>query len=217
MSRKPILFAAMLLALVFACRKPGEKINSGAAGNPGTDTSTTQTSGTDTSGTTTTNGTAMSATATGSTGGTVSTLSAGEKDFVIKAAQGGLAEVQLGQMARSKASDPNVQQFARKMVDDHSKANDELKQLATTKGLGLPTGPDDEHKAMASQLQGASGKAFDKAYMTGQLSDHEKTVDLFQKEATSGQDADLKSWASKTLPTLQEHLRMAKDTQKKLK
>lgn len=217
MSRKTILFAAMLLALVFACRKPGEKVDSGAAGNAGTDTSTTQTSGTDTSGTTTTNGTAMSATTTGSTGGTVSNLSADEKDFVIKAAQGGLAEVQLGQTAQSKATDPNVLQFAKKMVDDHSKANDELKQLATTKGLALPTETDDEHKAVASKLQGTTGKDFAKGYMTAQVSDHEKTVNLFQKEATSGQDADLKSWASKTLPTLQEHLRMAKDTQKKLK
>ncbi len=216
MSRKTILFAALLLAFVFACRKPGEKVNSGAAGNPGTDTSTTTTSGTDTSGTTTTNGTAQSATSTGSTG-TVSNLSAADKDFVMKAAQGGMAEVQLGQTAQSKATDPDVQAFAKKMVDDHSKANDELKQLATTKGLALPADLDAEHKKVVDDISGKSGKAFDKAYMSAMVSDHEKTVKLLQKESTSAQDADLKNWASKTLPTVEEHLNMAKQTAKKIK
>ena len=217
MLRKPILLAALLLAFVFACRKPGEKVNSGAAGNPGTDTSTTTTSGTDTSGTTTTNGTAQSATSTGSTG-TVSNLSAADKDFVMKAAQGGMAEVQLGQTAQSKATDPDdVQAFAKKMVDDHSKANDELKQLATTKGLALPADLDAEHKKVVDEISAKSGKGFDKAYMSAMVNDHEKTVKLLQKESTSAQDADLKSWASKTLPTVEEHLNMAKQTAKKIK
>ncbi len=217
MLRKPILFAALLLASVFACRKPGEKVNSGAAGNPGTDTSTTTTSGTDTSGTTTTNGTAQPATTTGSTGATVSNLSAADKDFVMKAAQGGMAEVQLGQTAQSKATDPDVQAFARKMVDDHSKANDELKQLATTKGLALPADLDAVHKKVVDEISGKSGKGFDKAYMSAMVNDHEKTVKLLQKESKSAQDADLKSWASKTLPTVEEHLNMATTTKKKLK
>ena len=217
MSRKTILFAALLLAFVFACRRPGEKVNAGAAGNAGTDTSTTTTSGTDTSGTTTTNGTAQSATTTGSTGGTVSNLSADDKDFVMKAAQGGMAEVQVGQTAQSKAQDPDVQSFAKKMVDDHSKANDELKQLATTKGLALPTDLDAEHKKAVDDLSNKSGRDFDKAYMKAMVSDHEKTVKLLENESKNAKDADLKNWASKILPTVQDHLRMAKDTQKKLK
>jgi putative membrane protein len=216
MSRKVLPFAAMLLAFVFACRKPGEKVDTGAAGNPVTDTSTTTTSGTDTSGTTTTS-TAASATTTGSTGATVSNLSAGDKEFVMKAAQGGMAEVQLGQTAQSKASDPNVQSFAKKMVDDHSKANDELKQLATTKGLAVPADLDAEHKKVVDDLSKKSGKDFDKAYMKEMVGDHEKTASLLKKESSKAQDADLKNWASKILPTVEEHLRMAKDTQKKLK
>jgi putative membrane protein len=160
---------------------------------------------------------AASATTTGSTGGTVSNLSAEDKDFVMKAAQGGMTEVQVGQTAQTKSQSPDVQAFAKKMVDDHSKANDELKQLATTKGLALPAELDTEHKKAVDELSGKSGKDFDKAYMKAMVSDHEKTVSLLQKEMKDARHADLKNWASKILPTVQEHLRMAKDTQKKVK
>lgn len=210
-----IFAAALLVAAVLACRQPGEKVNSGAAGTTAT-ASSTSTSGTDTSGTTTTS-TAASATTTGSTGGTVSNLSDADKDFVMKAAIGGMAEVQAGQTAQQKAQNADVKAFANRMVQDHSKGNDELKQLATVKGLALPTEVDAEHKKKADALSSKSGAAFDKTYMSDMVSDHEKVVKEFQKAAQSANDTDIKNWASKTLPTLQEHLRMAQETRKKLK
>jgi putative membrane protein len=197
--RRSILAAALLLAFVSACRNPGEKVNSGAAGS----------SGTDTSGTT--------AITTGSTGGTVSNLSAEDKTFVMKAAEGGMAEVRLGRTAQSKSQNADVQAFAKRMVDDHSKANDELKQLATTKGLALPTDLDTEHKKVVGEISGKSGKNFDRSYMNEMVGDHDRTLKALQDASTNAKDADIKNWASKTLPIVQEHLRMAKETQKKVK
>ena len=212
--RLTAILVALLVVAAMACRNSNEKVSNGAAGT--TDTSTTSTSGTDTSGTTTTS-TAASATTTGSTGGTVSNLSAADKDFVMKAAIGGMSEVQMGQTAQQKGQSADVKTFGNRMVTDHSKANDELKQLATTKGLALPTDVDAAHKKTADEIAAKSGKAFDKAYMTDMVKDHEEDVKEFEKQSKSANDADIKNWAAKTLPTLQEHLRMAKDTAKKVK
>ena len=206
--------AALLVVAVMGCRSDSEKLNSGAAGT--TDTSTTSTSGTDTSGTTTTNS-AASATTTGSTGGTVSNLSAQDKEFVMKAAMGGMAEVQMGQTAQAKAQSADVKAFGKRMVDDHSKASDELKQLVTVKGLAMPTETTQENKDAAQHLSSLSGKAFDKAYMDHMVEDHVKDVAEFQKASDSATDADIRNWAAKTLPTLQEHLRMARETAKKVR
>ncbi|GAC1431993.1 MAG: hypothetical protein NVSMB68_04400 [Thermoanaerobaculia bacterium] len=136
---------------------------------------------------------------------------------MIKAAQGGMAEVAMGNMAASKATNAAVKAFGSRMVTDHSKANDELKQLATTKGLALPTDPGGEYRKTADALSKNNGADFDKAYIHDMIEDHGKDVNDFQKEAGNGKDADLRSWASKTLPTLQEHLRMARDAQAKIK
>ena len=209
-----VIVAALLVAVGLACQRNEEKVNSGAAGT--TDTSTTSTSGTDTSGTTATS-TAASATTTGSTGGTVSNLSAADKEFVMKAAMGGMAEVQMGQTAQQKGQNADVKTFGNHMVTDHSKANDELKQLATVKGLALPTDLDAKHKKTADEIASKNGKAFDKAYMDDMVKDHEEDVAEFQKASQNSTDADIKLWATKTLPTLQQHLRMAKDTQKKVR
>ena len=202
---RPYLFAFLAVALcAFGCNKEN---------NANTDTtgaSTTSTSGTDTSGTTST-------TSTGSSGGTVSALSDDDKAFVMKAANGGMAEVAGGQTASTKATNADVKTFGQRMVTDHSKANDELKQLATVKGLALPTQVDADNQKMLDDLSKKSGKEFDKAYMADMVKDHTEDVAEFQKESTSAQDPDLKAWVTKTLPTLQEHLRMAQDTQKKLK
>ena len=208
-----VIIAALLVVAAMACRNSGEKVSNGAAGT--TDTSTTSTSGTDTSGTTTTS-TAASAT-TPSSGGTVSNLSAADKEFVMKAAIGGMAEVQMGQTASQKGQNADVKAFGARMVTDHGKANDELKQLATTKGLTLPSDVDAKHKKTADAIAAKNGKDFDKAYMTDMVRDHEEDVKEFEKESKSAQDADLRNWAAKTLPTLQDHLRMAKETAKKVK
>jgi len=139
-------------------------------------------------------------------------LAGADKSFAEKAAIGGLAEVQLGNMAQQKAASDQVKQFAARMVTDHSKANDELKQIASTKGMQLPSAPDDKHKKDMDRLQKMSGAAFDKAYMSHMVDDHKHDVAEFKKQAGSGNDADLKAFASKTLPTLEEHLQLAQTT-----
>ena len=140
-----------------------------------------------------------------------SKLSASDLKFVKEAAVGGMEEVQLGQLAAQKASDPEVKNFGQHMVDDHSKANTQLMQLASQKGLTPPTTlPADKQKDM-DRLNSLSGAAFDKAYMSMMVKDHKKDVSEFQKESKSGKDSDLKSFASTTLPTLQNHLKMAQD------
>ncbi|HZS44585.1 MAG TPA: DUF4142 domain-containing protein [Blastocatellia bacterium] len=136
--------------------------------------------------------------------------------FVEDAAKGGMAEVQLGQLAVQKASSPDVKNFGQRMIDDHSKANNELKDLASRKSMTIPTAVDPKDKATMDRLSKLSGKAFDRAYMDDMVKDHEKDVAEFRNEASNGKDADIKSWASKTLPTLEDHLKMAKTTYAKL-
>lgn len=142
---------------------------------------------------------------------------AGDSAFVTKAAQGGLAEVELGNLAKQKASSDAVKQFADRMISDHGKANDELKSLAGGKNITVPSAVGAKDKAVMDRLSKLSGPAFDRAYMRDMVADHKKDVAEFQKEANNGRDADVKSWAAKTLPTLQEHLKIAEDTAAKLK
>jgi putative membrane protein len=137
---------------------------------------------------------------------------ASDQQFVKKAAEGGLAEVELGQLATSKASNDAVKQFGQKMVDDHGKANDELKSIAQQKSITLPTELNAKDKAEKARLEKLSGAEFDKAYMQHMVKDHKKDVAEFQKESTSAKDSDVKQFASKTLPTLQEHLQLAQQT-----
>lgn len=138
--------------------------------------------------------------------------------FMKKAAEAGLAEVEASKLAASKASNTQVKSFAQQMVDDHSKANDELKALAASKGVTLPTEPSMAQKAKLKLLQGADGANFDKRYAESfGLKAHEDTVSLFQKESQKAKDPEVKAWAEKTLPTLQHHLEMAKDMDKSVK
>jgi putative membrane protein len=151
-------------------------------------------------------------TANPSSGSTAQSVPSSDKSFAEKAAIGGLAEVEMGKLAQEKAGSEQVKQFGQRMVDDHSKANDELKQVATAKGLTLPTDLDAKHKSKLDKLQKLSGAQFDRAYMDDMVADHKQDVGEFQKEAKSGKDSDIKGFASKTLPTLQEHLKMAEST-----
>jgi putative membrane protein len=139
---------------------------------------------------------------------------AADEAFVIKAAKGGLAEVALGKLAAEKASSDDVKKFGRRMADDHGKAADELKALAHAKNMTLPTEIDPKDKALQNRLSKLSGEAFDRAYMQAMLADHRKDVAEFRTESSSGRDADVKSWASKTLPTLEEHLKLAQAASK---
>ncbi len=100
------------------------------------------------------------------------------------------------------------------MVDDHSKANDELKTLAQNKNITLPTDLDAKHKALRDRLSKLQGAQFDKAYMQAMVQDHKQDVSEFRHESTSGTDPDVKSFAAKTLPTLEDHLKLAQDANK---
>jgi putative membrane protein len=135
-----------------------------------------------------------------------------DEHFIKEAAIGGLAEVELGKLASEKAQSADVKRFGQKMVDDHGKANDELKTLAKDKNVTLPTEIDAKHKAVTDRLSKLSGDAFDRAYMQAMLKDHREDVAAFRTESKSGKDGDVKAWAAKTLPTLEEHLKMAQDT-----
>jgi putative membrane protein len=143
-------------------------------------------------------------------------VAAADRAFVMEAARGGMAEVELGKLAADKAASADVKQFGQRMVDDHSKANDELKAWASQKNVTLPADMDAKQKALHHRLSGLSGAAFDRAYMNDMVADHNHDVAAFTRESKMAKDADLKAWAGKTLPTLQEHQKMAKDIHAKL-
>lgn len=143
-------------------------------------------------------------------------LNGGDRDFVMKAAMGGMAEVKLGEMASQRASNDEVKQFAQRMVTDHGKANNELKDLAARKNVTLPTEIDAKHKATHDRLIKLSGADFDREYMREMVKDHDKDVAMFEKASQSSRDADLKNWAAQTLPTLREHQKMARDIASKV-
>jgi putative membrane protein len=154
--------------------------------------------------------------ATQKTAGTSGTLAPSDHNFVNEAAIGGMAEVELGNLAKEKASNPDVKSFGERMASDHGKANDELKSWAQQKNVTLPTELDAKHKATQERLAKLSGEAFDKAYMKEMVADHTHDVAAFKRESTSAKDADLKSWAGKTLPTLEDHMKLAKETNAKV-
>jgi putative membrane protein len=149
--------------------------------------------------------------------GSANRLAGADHTFVTKAAEGGLAEVQLGNLAKDKATNPDVKTFGQQMVDDHSKANDELKTLASSKGITLPAEPDAKQKAEHDRLSKLSGAEFDREYMRLMVSDHRTDVAEFRRESEHGTDADVKAFAAKTLPTLEHHLQMAESTEAKVK
>ena len=144
------------------------------------------------------------------TAGTVK-LSAMDKKFITKAAQGGMAEVQLAQLAQQKSTDDNVKKFAQKMIDDHTPANDKLTQIATAKGDTPPTDLSAADQKMMSKLQGMDGKKFDSTYLKGQVKSHKEMLKLFSDESKKGTDADLKAFADQTIPVVQSHITMAQN------
>jgi len=142
-------------------------------------------------------------------GAKVASVSSADTDFMRKVAAGGATEVELGKLAATKGASADVKSFGSHMVDDHTKAGDELKQLASSKSVSLPDGPDAKQRGQIDAIGKLDGKAFDAAFKQQMVQDHRTTVAAFQKTAAGGHDADLKAWAKKTLPTLQEHLKMA--------
>jgi putative membrane protein len=133
---------------------------------------------------------------------------AAEEDsrFAVEAANGGMTEVELGKLAQEKASDTRVKEFGTMMVQDHSKANEELKALAAQKNITLPATPGDEQQKRIADMAAMSGRDFDKAYIKEMVKDHEKDVKLFEEAQKNVKDADMLQFIERTLPTLRAHL-----------
>ena len=136
-------------------------------------------------------------------------VSSQDQKFIKEAAQGGMMEVELGRLATQKAANADVKAFGQRMVDDHGKANEQLKSLAAQKGVTLPVALPTYMRKEMDKLSKLSGAEFDKMYMSHMVKDHKKDVAEFEKEASKADDSSLKSFAQQTLPTLREHLQMA--------
>jgi putative membrane protein len=139
-----------------------------------------------------------------------------DQDFATEAAQGGLMEVRLGELAQQQAKAQAVKDFGQRMVQDHGEANDKLMQIAEQKGIELPQDLSEDAQQTVEELQQQSGAEFDEAYMDEMVSDHEDDVAAFEDYVENAQDQDLRAFAEETLPTLQEHLDLAKQTQEQV-
>jgi putative membrane protein len=145
------------------------------------------------------------------------TIDEGSATFMVKAANGGMAEVDLAGLAQQKASSQQVKDFASMMITDHSGANDQLKALAAQKNVTLPAAPSDEKQKTKTDLSEKSGANFDKEYMKIMVKEHEETINLFEKAVNDAKDPDVSAFADKTLPKLREHLTKAKAVRDGLK
>lgn len=132
-----------------------------------------------------------------------------DKVFVEEALKGGMAEVQLGQLALQKSNNVDVKQFAQKMVDDHTKMGDQMKQVAQQIGVKVPDGPSKKDKEMIAKLQALSGDDFDKAYMKDMVKDHKNDLGDFKTEADNGSNPTVKNAASQGSQIINQHLQMA--------
>jgi len=139
-----------------------------------------------------------------------------DQTFVNKAVASDLAEINISRLAVKNSKDEGVKKFAQRMIDDHGKTSKELLDLVNKKSMKAPERMDAEHDRLAKKLTSLSGSEFDKAYVAGQVKDHEAAVALFESQSKDGKDDDLKAWAKKTLPHLREHLKMAKELNKKV-
>ena len=137
-----------------------------------------------------------------------------DAEFAVAAANGGMAEVALSKIADEKATDPKVKEFAKQMITDHSKANAELKTLAASKNITLPSAPNEEKQKAAADLGAKSGTDFDKAYISQMKKDHNETVKLFEDAQKEVKDAELKAFIDKTLPVIKAHAEHVKSLDK---
>jgi putative membrane protein len=137
-----------------------------------------------------------------------------DRKFAKDVALSGMTEVELGKLATEKASRDDIKQFGQKMVNDRTKANDLLKEVATKENFAIPDTIDSKHQSRVAKLSKLSGEEFDRAYVKDQLKDHQTAVRDFEAEAKNGTDANMKAFASNMLPTLQQHLELAKNLNK---
>ncbi|CAD7797350.1 hypothetical protein CHRY9390_00154 [Chryseobacterium aquaeductus] len=139
-------------------------------------------------------------------GTTENAMSTQDKEFVDAAAKGGMMEVMMGELAAKNGTSATVKSLGEMMAKDHGKANDELKKWAASVNYSLPTTLNAEQQKMHDDLKAKKGADFDRTYTDMMVTDHKKDIALFQKQASSGSDASVKAFASKTLPTLEHHL-----------
>lgn len=139
-----------------------------------------------------------------------------DNKFALDAVSGGMAEVRLGQLAESNGSNTAVKEFGKQMQTDHGKANDQLKGIMSKDNVPVSRGMNEQDQATYDKLSKLTGAAFDKAYAKQMVEDHQKDIAAFQREASSGQNPDLKNFAQQTLPTLQNHLQMAQSLEEKI-
>ena len=140
-----------------------------------------------------------------------------DTEFAVEAADGGLLEVELGKLAQKNGSSSVVKDFGKMMETEHSKANDELKNLAQAKNITLPTMMSDDHQKDYDDLAAKTGKDFDKAYADLMVKDHKDDIDDFKEQARDGKNPDLKAWAAEKVPTLEMHLQKAQAMQDAVK
>jgi putative membrane protein len=141
--------------------------------------------------------------------------SSSDKKFVHSALEGGNAEVKLGQLAAQKSNSEDVKQFGQKMVDDHTKMGEQMKQVAQQEGITVPEGIPAKDKALEMKLNSLSGEAFDKAYIKAMVQDHRKDLSEFKKEANSGNDTSIKDAANQGSQIISQHLQMAEQIAQK--
>jgi len=139
-----------------------------------------------------------------------------DQTFVNKAVMSDLAEINVSRIAVKNSKDEGVRKFAQQMIDDHGKTSKELLDLVNKKRMKAPEKMDAEHEKLAKKLASLSGSEFDRTYAAGQVKDHEAAVALFERQSKDGKDDDLRAWAKKTLPHLRDHLKMAKELNKKV-
>lgn len=139
-----------------------------------------------------------------------------DKQFVASAMQDGMLEVAVSKEAAAKSASKDVQSFANQMIQGYSKSNDQLRQIAEKEGLPVPTTMDAEHQSKLQKFSKLNGSKLDDAYMKFAIGSHQKAINLFTNETKEGNDQDLKTFASQTLPTLQHHLSMAESVNKKI-
>lgn len=147
---------------------------------------------------------------------TPDTLPGKDALFMHETAMAGVAEVLLGQIALQRASNEEVKQFAHAIVNDHTVADQQLRNIAEKKNVNLPVLPDEERKTLADRLSRLKGSAFDRQYMSAMVEGHQKTVESFKEQAERGQDLEVRAFADRNLPVLQQHLDHAKDLHGKL-
>jgi putative membrane protein len=142
---------------------------------------------------------------------TTSQLDHKDSSFIKEASQGGMAEIELGKLAADKAQNADLKQYGQHLQQDHTKANQELAQIAQRSGVTLPAELNHKENREADKLQEKTGAEFDKAFAEYAIKDHEKDIDRYQKALRDTKDADLRAWIEKNLPVLQQHLQMARN------